>query len=441
MLTRITRVKLVTFVVITVVVLSITALSYVRLPQQVGIGRYGVDVELAAASGLYPQAVVTYRGVEVGKVTDVTLRPGGKVVAELQIDNEVEIPADAVAEVRSASVIGEQYVNFVPQGTTDGAALEEGATVPVERTVLPTSTTELLTAVDSFFTSIPQQDLRTLMHEVRVATSGRGDELGRLIEDSKEFQAVATANLPATVGLLEDSAPVLRTQRDLDPAIRSFAGDMASFSTALAGADAQLTGTLDAGAPFLQHLGGWVDALRPHVPALVGDAAQLAEVLDVYRDNIEHLLIVGAAEVPTLTALVPPSSRGKERAPGNLWFRLGFDPPACSEGFAEAKNVRDPSDGRPAKVGLENWCKVPTRDPRAARGARNNPCPNGGRAASALLCGLDFRGGSLRRTGAVPPVGGSGTSFLGGAAAGFLALGSGSLPADLPTLLTKLVTP
>lgn len=441
MLTRMIRIKLVTFVIITVVALSITALGYIRLPQQVGIGRYGVEVELAAASGLYPQGVVTYRGVEVGKVTDVVLRPGGKVVAELQIDNGVEIPADSLAEVRSASVIGEQYVNFVPQGTGSAATLEEGSTVPVAQTVLPTTTTELLTAVDDFFTSIPRDDLRSLLHEVSAATSGRGDELGRLIEDSKEFQAVATANLPATVGLLDNSAPVLRTQRDLDPAIRSYASDMASFSGALAGANSQLSGALDAGGPFLTHLGGLVNDLRKDLPAIIGDAAQVSEVLDVYRDNIEHLLIVGAAEVPTLTALVPPSSRNKERAPGNLWFRLGFDPPACSEGFAEAHNVRDPSDGRPVKVGLENWCKVPTTDPRAARGARNLPCPNGGRAASTLLCGLDFRGGVLKRTAAAPTATDGGTALLGGAATGFLSLGSGSIPADLPTLLTNLVTP
>jgi len=391
MLSKVTRIKLFVFIGITAVALCLTALNYVKLPQQVGIGRYGVDVELANAGGLYPQAVVTYRGVEVGKVTDVELRPGGQVVARLQVDNDVRIPLDSVAQVRSASVIGEQYVNFVPSSDhRKGVFLEDGATVPVERTTLPTSTDTLLTSVDGLLQSIPLDDLRSVVHELGVASDGAGDNLGTLIANSRSFQKVATANLPATIRLIDDARPVLETQQDLDPQIRSFARSLGSFTGQLEAADAELRGVLAAGAPFMEEVGAFADQLRPALPGMLAELADTGQVLNVYQDGIEHLLTVAPALMPMLNASIPVDRRDEERSPANLWFKLSVDPPSCTPGFEDADKMRDPSIITPATPPANSWCKVPAHDPRASRGARNHPCPNGGTGATAALCGLVF---------------------------------------------------
>lgn len=391
MINKITRIKLGVFVTIATLALAVTALGYVRLPQQVGIGRYGIDVELASAGGLYAQASVTYRGVEIGKVTDVDLGPGGSVVARLQIDNGIEIPRDAVAEVRSASVIGEQYLNFVPPPDTSATEmLTDGATVPVDQTVLPATTHTLLTSVDDLLRSIPRNDLRTLVGELRTATQGVGDDLGRLIDDSRTFQQEASANLPETVKLLEDSAPVLRTQQQLDPNIRSFAADLSSLSGQLRTADAELRGVLRAGAPFMKTVGTLATDLEPVLPGMLAELADTGEVLRVYRNHLEHLLIVAPAMIPYVTAAVPPNVRDGSRSPANLWFKVGFDPPTCTTGFENAGRMRDPSDYSSAPLPGNSWCKVPEGDPRAPRGARNQPCPNGGTGATARICGLVF---------------------------------------------------
>lgn len=399
MLSKVTRIKLFVFIGITAVALCFTALNYVKLPQQMGIGRYALNVELANAGGLYPQAVVTYRGVEVGKVTDVELKPGGAVVARLQVDNDIKIPTDSVAEVRSASVIGEQYVNFVPVSDyRQGEFLGDGATVPVEHTTLPTTTDTLLSSVDSLLQSIPLNDLRSVVHELGVASSGVGDELGTLIEDSHSFQEAATANLPATIQLIEDARPVLATQRGLDPQIRSFARNLGSFTGQLEAADAQLRGVLEAGAPFMEQVGSFADQLDPVLPGMFVELADTGEVLNVYQDHIEHLLTVAPAMLPMLNASIPVDRRSGPRSAANLWFKLGVDPPTCTPGFENADKMRDPSVITPATPPANSWCKVPANDPRAARGARNHPCPNGGTGATAALCGLVFDKSTVSRS-------------------------------------------
>jgi phospholipid/cholesterol/gamma-HCH transport system substrate-binding protein len=390
MLSKVTKVKLGVFVAITAVTLIVTALYYVKLPQQVGIGRYDVSVELSNAGGLYPQAMVTYRGVEVGKVTDVELAEDGLVIARLQVDDGTELPANSTVEVRSASVIGEQYVNFLPPADPSSEHLEDGATIPVERTVLPTTTNALLTSIDELLASIPRHDLRSVVTELQLGLDGAGQDLGRFIDASTEFTAAASENLPETIRLIEDSASVLQTQADLDPSIRSFASSLGSFSGQLEKSDADLRGLMAAGEPFMEAIGGFAVDLTGVAPGMLAELAELGEVLKVYRDGIEHVLIVLPAVTPAMNAGIPASRRDDERSAANLWFKLSFDPPSCTEGFEHADEIRNPDDLTAAEPPANSWCKVAPDDIRAPRGARNSPCPNGGLGATAALCGLHF---------------------------------------------------
>lgn len=391
MISNVTRAKLYMFGIITVVTLSVTALSYMRLPQQLGIGRYALSVNLDEAGGLYPKSMVTYRGVEVGQVTSVELGANGAVVARLQIDNGTRLPRSSKVQVRSSSVIGEQFVNFLPTG--DGSTDEfygDGDTVPVADTEQPVTTTQLLTAVDGLVQSIPAKDLATAVNELGQAFDGTGDDLGRFLDASSTFQGAATANLPATLKLVDDSLSVLRTQQQLDPAIRSLAAGLDSFSSQLARSDSDLRGILTNGSRFMDEVGAVTTDLKPVLPGMLTEVAAVGEVGRVYEPAIEHVLTVAPAIFTHFLATIPLDQRDLADPAINLWFKLGFDPPACMEGFPDAAKMRSPVDTSPAPVPRNSYCKVAPNDPRVIRGARNALCPNGARAATAAACGLSF---------------------------------------------------
>lgn len=439
MLSKVTKIKLGVFIAITAVALLITALYYVRLPQQVGIGRYDLDVELAGAGGIYPQAMVTYRGVEVGKVTAVDLARGGGVVAKLQIDDGTDLPKDSVVEVRSSSVIGEQFVNFVPSADASDDVYADGDTVPVAATVIPTTTDKLLTSVDNLLASIPKDDLETVVDELGLALEGAGDELGTFIDASETFQDAAQANLPQTIRLIEDSEQVLDTQADLDPSIRSYARSLSSFSTELAASNADLKALLKGTGPFMETISEFAVDITGVAPGVLSDLANLGEVLKVYRDGIEHVLIVTPAVLAAVTSSIPVTQRGPDRSQANLWFKLSFDPPTCTRGFENANKIRNPADLSARAPSTTSWCKVAADSALAPRGARNQPCPNGGTGATAAQCGLSFDGKRTRGDAATSTATTGGTLEPG--------LGSYLLSGATPSadgwqdLLTGLVTP
>ena len=96
LLTSLIKRQLRIFAVLATVALGMTFIHYARVPAMFGVGVYDVTVDFKDASGLYPKAAVTYRGVKVGVVSELDITDTG-AVATLRIDNGNDIPAGVAA--------------------------------------------------------------------------------------------------------------------------------------------------------------------------------------------------------------------------------------------------------------------------------------------------------------------------------------------------------
>lgn len=450
MLTRLTKVQLSLFAVVTTVALSIMAAVYVQIPAQLGIGRYSFRVELPQTGGLYPKSVVTYRGQEVGVVSDISLGEGGRsVIAKLSIDNGVLIPAASQVQVRSASVIGEQYLNFLPEGG-GGRVLREGDLVPSSQAVIPTSTTELVTSVQQLVDSVPEQALRTSIEELGKAFQ-KTDDLGRLLDAGSNLQKVANANLQSTIDLLDQLGPVLLTQEKSSPNLQRWAANLNTLTAQLAQSDAALRGVLTSTPSTAEAGSDLFTGLEPNLPGVLNNIADVGEVTKVYDPGVQHVLTVFPAALEALMASVPRNRRGLPIQEANLSFKLGVnDPPVCTTGFPEAGKFRSPKDFSPKPESKDAYCKIPHDDLRVVRGARNQKCPNGPDlyGATAASCGLIFQKNVVDGTDALKDApDGAETSPVGEFLApnGLLYLFGGtaakSTPRSFSELVNRLVTP
>ena len=144
-----------------------TAIRYANLGRLFGLrGYYIVQIELANAGGIFPQADVTYRGVSVGRVGAVRLTATG-VEADLNISNSAPpIPADLQA-TRRGPVRGRRAVRQPAAGHQQRTRTSpEGSVIPRRDTQLPLPVTSLLTSVNQLATSVPLQSLRTVLNEL-----------------------------------------------------------------------------------------------------------------------------------------------------------------------------------------------------------------------------------------------------------------------------------
>jgi phospholipid/cholesterol/gamma-HCH transport system substrate-binding protein len=240
MLTFGTKLKLISFGVLAVIVLAFTAVKYANLGRYVGLtGYYTVKMDLPNAGGLFPSADVTYRGVSVGRVGTMSLTATG-IVVDLNInDSAPKIPADVQATVADLSAVGEEYVNLRPQ-TDSGPYLTGKSMIQQRNAQIPPSITSVLGSVNSLVTSVPQQSLRTLVSQLGSAFEDQGPNLQVLLDTSSTLTQAANENLPATTKLIEDGRTVLATQAADTAEIESFGRGAEQLAAQLDSSDSDL---------------------------------------------------------------------------------------------------------------------------------------------------------------------------------------------------------
>src|ERR1700722_19850423 len=127
MLTRRIKIQLSAFATLTVIAVAVLVVHYLHIPTLMGAGQYTLKVDLPASGGLYATANVTYRGITIGKVTDVEPTKSG-VVATMRIADKYKIPINASANVHSVSAVGEQYLDLVSDSNS-GQYFADGQTI------------------------------------------------------------------------------------------------------------------------------------------------------------------------------------------------------------------------------------------------------------------------------------------------------------------------
>ena len=185
MLTRFVRTQLIIFTIASIVGILAMVLVYMQAPTLLGIGRMTVKLELPRTGGLYQFSNVTYRGVQIGKVTDVHATRAG-AEATLSLDTSPKIPADLQANVLSVSAVGEQYVDLQPR--SDSAPyLRDGSVITAQNTGVPQAVGPMLDQVSVLLDTIPKEKLSKLLDESFQGLNGAGDELATLFESSSTF--------------------------------------------------------------------------------------------------------------------------------------------------------------------------------------------------------------------------------------------------------------
>jgi phospholipid/cholesterol/gamma-HCH transport system substrate-binding protein len=394
-LSRQIAVKLVIFVVVSLVAATVMAVGYMRVPALLfGVGRYTVTVELPNASGLYKNGNVTYRGVEVGRIGDVRLTGTG-AEAVLSLKSDVAIPSDLDAEVHSQSSVGEQYVALLPR---DGQSppLADGDVVPAGRTSVLRDVGSLLDATDRSLQAIPRDNLKTVVDESYTAFGGLGPELNRIVRGSSDLAAQSRNHLDALTTLIDKSPAVLDSQADTADSIQAWASHLATISRQLEANDGAIAGIIQNGGPAASEARQLVEQLRPTLPVLLANLVSVGEVALTYQPNLEQLLVLLPQGVSMLQAVGLADRNVKGPAAGGAYLGLNLQvniPPPCSTGFLPAQQRRTTSfEDAPDRPAGDIYCRVPQDSTMTGvRGARNLPCETvpGKRAPTVKMCESD----------------------------------------------------
>jgi phospholipid/cholesterol/gamma-HCH transport system substrate-binding protein len=162
-----------------------------------------VKVEFADVLDLVPQSTVKVNDVSVGKVTDIDLE-GYQALVTLAVRRDVELPDNAVAELRQTSLLGEKFVELsAPEEGASSNPLGDGDTIPIDRAGRNPEVEEVLGALSLLLNGGGVAQLKTITQELNQALEGREESARSVLRNLRTFTGQLDENKADIVAAIE----------------------------------------------------------------------------------------------------------------------------------------------------------------------------------------------------------------------------------------------
>jgi virulence factor Mce-like protein len=161
-----------------------------------------------------PDAKVKMRGVQVGSVASIEERPDGMAALHLDMDpSQLKlIPENVDVDIASSTVFGAKFVQFTPPPDPSPKRMYSGQVIQNQHVMVEVNTVfqQLVNVLDK----IDPAKLNETLGAVATAFNGRGQKIGRTLEDFNAFLAKINPSLPNLSHDIEASVPAFSAYGD-----------------------------------------------------------------------------------------------------------------------------------------------------------------------------------------------------------------------------------
>ncbi len=247
-----------------VVFMVVTALATGLLVVIIGNLSFGPTREYKAvfvdATGVVEGDDVRVAGVKVGTVEGVDIVDRTRAQVTFTVEEDIALSEATNASIRYRNLVGQRYISLTQGiGATDG--LEDGATIPVDRTSPALDLTVLFNGFKPLFQALSPDDINKLSYEIVQVFQGEGGTLE---------------------GLLASTASVTQTLADRDQVIGDLIGNLDQVLERLGDRDDELSELI---VNFRQFVGG----LKTDRQAILSSLDQISELSDETADLVKGI--------------------------------------------------------------------------------------------------------------------------------------------------------
>lgn len=200
--------------------------------------------EFRDVSGLRVGDDVKAAGVRVGRVAGIEVAEGGAIV-ELELVEDQLLLDNTEIVMRYQNLLGQRYLALV-QGSVRGQELDDGATVPVDRTDPGFDLTRLLNGFRPLFRTLKPADVNALAESLVKVLQGEGgtieqllrhtDRLSNFLADRDQVIGQVMTNLkPVLDNLAGQGDEITRTVRELRALMTGLAKDRRAIGASIDG--------------------------------------------------------------------------------------------------------------------------------------------------------------------------------------------------------------
>ncbi|MCO5973034.1 MULTISPECIES: MCE family protein [Actinoallomurus] len=246
------------------------------------------------ATGVYRGTEVRVLGVKVGKVTRV-IPKGNMVEVGMAYDAKRKIPANAQAVIIVPSLVADRYIQFTPV-YRGGAALKNGATLPLSSTAVPVELDDANQSVNDLAKALGPQGanangaLSRLLKSSAQTLDGQGEDFKQTLQDLSEVSRILADNRSDASQTVRNLAKITQAMAASDRQIRAFSENLATVSGTLNAERTELTAALKSLTVALQEVSAFVKQNKTQIAANVQGLAQVTGILVKEKQALQNFL-------------------------------------------------------------------------------------------------------------------------------------------------------
>lgn len=236
---RITVVKVVAFTVVSVIVTSIVISSLLDFNTHAASGYFA---DFSNASGLQPGDTVRVAGVEVGKVTAVTLT-GNHASVEFSVNNSQHLTTHSDAAIYFENLLGQRFLGILP-GSPGGQPLPPGSVIPQSRTTPALDLTAVFDGFQPLFSALAPGQVNQLAASIIQVFQGESGTINNLVGETAAITNNLADRQQVIDVLLNNLSTLLNTVGSHDTQLGQLIGGFDTLVRGIAGSRSQLNSAI-----------------------------------------------------------------------------------------------------------------------------------------------------------------------------------------------------
>lgn len=267
-----------------------------------------------SATGIYPGDEVRVAGVKVGTIT--SMQPDGtQARLTLDIDHDIQIPAEAQAIIVAQNLVSARFVQLAPL-YTGGPVLADGAIIPLDRTAIPVEWDEVKAQLHRLATDLgPSGDMSAtsvgrFIDSAAGALDGNGAKLRQTIAQLSGAAKIFANGSGDLVGTIKNLQTFVSTLRDSSQQVVQFQDRLATLSGTLDGSRSDLDSALTDLSDVVADVQRFVHGSRDKTAEQVQRLGAVTQNLVDHRMDLEQVLHVTPTALANSYNMFDPRTGG-----------------------------------------------------------------------------------------------------------------------------------
>jgi phospholipid/cholesterol/gamma-HCH transport system substrate-binding protein len=241
------------------------------------------------ATGLEPGDVVRIAGVEVGKITGVSLTADNQARVDFTVESSQPLTTTTKAEIEFENLLGQRYLAIVPS-SQPGQPLRPGTTIPESLTVPGLDLTTVFSGFQPLLAALNPAQVNELTGSIIAVLQGESGAVANLVNQT----AVLTSNLAqrqqVIYQVLDNLTPLLQSVNSRDAQLAELIDGLHAIVNGLAGEPQQLGGALSGLSSLTTNTSQLLNRLQPALDQDIGGLNGVTQELLQNQSQLSSVL-------------------------------------------------------------------------------------------------------------------------------------------------------